>query len=127
MFANKYLQKQNRETLIETVPQKEVGIIIVIPCIREPNILQTLESLNSCNLPTQKVEVIVLINHSETASKDIIEFNSKTKTELENSVLTLKNNKLSFNIIGPIELQKKWAGAGLARKNGMDEAVRRLN
>lgn len=127
MFANKYLQKQNRKTLISRTPSSEVGISIVIPCIREPNILQTLESLNSCNLPTQKVEIIVLINHSETASEDIKEFNYKTKTELENSVLTLKNNKLSFNIIGPIELQKKWAGAGLARKNGMDEAVRRFN
>ncbi len=127
MFANRYLQKQNRKTLIESAPNKEVGIIIVIPCIREPNILQTLESLNSCDLPIQKVEVIVLINHSEIASKEIKEFNLKTKEELENWILTINNHKLSFNVVAPIELQKKWAGAGLARKRGMDEAVLRFN
>ena len=127
MFADKYLQKQNKETLIETTPQKEVGVIIVIPCIREPNILQTLESLNSCDLPTQKVEVIILINHSEIAENNIKKFNLKTKKELENWTLKIKNNQLNFNVIGPVELQKKWAGAGLARKSGMDEAIRRFN
>ncbi len=127
MFANKYLQKQNRKSLIETVPQKEVGIIIVIPCIREPNILQTLESLNSCNLPAQKVEVIVLINHSEIAEDKIKEFNLKTKKELESWILKVNNNQLNFYVVGPVELQKKWAGAGLARKSGMDEAIRRFN
>ena len=127
MFANKYLQKQNRKSLIDTVPQKEVGIIIVIPCIREPNILQTLESLNSCKLPAQKVEVIVLINHSEIAEDEIKEFNLKTKKELESWIATVKNNQLKFYVVGPVELQKKWAGAGLARKSGMDEAIRRFN
>jgi hypothetical protein len=127
MFASRYLQKQNKKTLIEPAPQKEVGIIIVIPCIREPNILQTLESLNSCNLATQKVEVIVLINHSETASEEIKEFNLKMKIELDNWVSNVKNSGLYFFVVGPIELQKKWAGAGLARKSGMDEAVRRFN
>jgi len=127
MFANKYLQKQKREILIESIPHKETGICVVIPCYREPDILQTLESLINCDLPSVKVEVIVLINHSEIASSDIKEFNLKTKSEIENWVLLIENCSLNIFVVGPIELQKKWAGAGLARKSGMDEAIRRFN
>ncbi len=127
MFADKYLQKQNRETLIGVIPRNDVGIIVVIPCFRETEILKTLESINYCNLPSQKVEVIVLINHSELVPEEIKVFNLKTKIELENWTSTIDNTKLQFFITGPIELQKKWAGAGLARKSGMDEAVRRFN
>ena len=127
MFADKYLQKQNKETLIDITPHNNVGIIVVIPCFRETEIIQTLESVNSCDLPTQKVEIVVLVNHSETASEEIKEFNLKTKIELENWISTIDNTELQFFIVGPIELQKKWAGAGLARKSGMDEAVRRFN
>lgn len=127
MFANKYLQKQDREVLIELAPDKEIGISIVIPCFREPDILKTLKSLTNCNLPSYKVEVIVLINHSEVAADEIKEFNSKTQTEVENWILTNKNQKLNIFVVGPIELPKKWAGAGVARKSGMDEAIRRFN
>ncbi len=127
MFANKYLQKQNREVLIEPAPDDEVGISIVIPCFREPEIVQTLKSLVNCDLPSAKVEVIVLINHSEIAPDEIKEFNLKTKTEVENWISTNKNHKLNLFVVGPIELYKKWAGAGVARKSGMDEAIRRFN
>ncbi len=127
MFADKYLQKQNKETLIYITPRNNVGIIIVIPCFRETEIIQTLESVNFCKLPSQKVEVIILVNHSETASEEIKAFNLKTKIELESWISTIDNTDLQFFIVGPIELQKKWAGAGLARKSGMDEAVRRFN
>lgn len=127
MFADIYLQKQFRIALIEQLPQSEVGISIVIPCFREPDILQTLQSINACELPNQKVEVIVLINHSESASDDVKEFNIKTKAKIENWISYNKNEKLTFYAVGPVKLQKKWAGAGLARKSGMDEAVRRFN
>ena len=127
MFANKYLQKQKREVLIDSIPNKETGISVVIPCFREPNILQTLESLISCALPLAKVEVIILINHSEIESQETKDFNLNTKSEIENWILSVENHKLNIFVVGPIELQKKWAGAGLARKSGMDEAIRRFN
>lgn len=127
MFANKYLEKQNRKPLIELFPKPETGLIVVIPCFRENDILRTLESLNDCDLPKQKVEVIVLINHSEIEDELIKEYNQNTKAELTNWILKNKNEQLEFFAIGPVELQKKWAGAGLARKSGMDEAIRRFN
>lgn len=127
MFADKYLQKNNRFPLIQSPPDTNCGIIVVIPCFREPDILLTLESLNLCDLPTQKVEVIVLINHSEVAPVEVKTYNLKTKKEVDNWIVNHKNESLSFYAVGPIELQKKWAGVGLARKSGMDEALWRFN
>jgi glycosyltransferase involved in cell wall biosynthesis len=127
MFANKYLQKQNKLALIAQPPDADAGIIVVIPCFREPYILQTLESLSRCDLPLQKVEVIVLINHSEVAPDEIKKYNQNTKTEVDSWISKNNSEKISFFSVGPVELQKKWAGVGLARKSGMDEALRRFN
>ncbi|NQU51173.1 MAG: glycosyltransferase family 2 protein [Bacteroidetes bacterium] len=127
MFANKYLEKQNKETLINSIPNTELGMIVVIPCFREPDILQTLDSLNHCKLPVQNVEVIILINHSEIASEEIKSFNRNTIFEIENWISENQKAGIQIYAVGPIELKKKWAGAGVARKSGMDEAIRRLN
>ena len=62
MFAAKYLDKNNRKAIIKSPMDSDVGIIVVIPCFLEPDILQTLDSLNKCVLPKTVVEVIVIIN-----------------------------------------------------------------
>lgn len=126
MFAKQYLDRQNNESLILQPPHSDLGIIVVIPCFREPEILQTLVSLNSCSSPSMKVEVIIVINHSEIADKDLQEQNSATKTELDRWIRKNTNKQIQFFAIGPVALKKKWAGAGLARKKGMDEAVQRF-
>ncbi len=104
-----------------------MGIVVVIPCYHEPEILVTLASLATCGHPKSDVEVIILINHSQNASREIKAFNQKTKFEIEDWIGEKNSRKLFFHIVGPIEFQKKWAGAGLARKAGMDEAVQRFN
>jgi len=127
MFASRYLDKNKVEPLISAPPSPLLKISVVIPCYREPDILRTLESLKNCNLPDSEVEVIVLINHSESAPEEIKDFNKKTKTEIESWIKKNSGEGYTFFAVGPIDLRKKWAGAGLARKKGMDEAVRRFN
>jgi hypothetical protein len=127
MFANKYLQKHNRKPLLETAPDKDCGIIVVIPCFREPDILLTLESLNNCHSPHQKVEVIVLVNHSEAAPVETKEYNKKTYEKVSQWISKNESKKYGFYVSSPVELPKKWAGVGLARKSGMDEALLRFN
>lgn len=127
MFANKYLLKNNNETLIPSAPESGLGIIVVIPCYREPDVVQTLQSLKTCSLPLAKVEVIILINHSEIASNEIKDFNKDTKTNLDKWIDDNNTDGLRYYAVGPVALKKKWAGAGLARKKGMDEAVRRFS
>ncbi len=113
--------------MIPSPPSPETGMIVVIPCFYEPSVVQTLESLIQCEPPKRQVEVIILINHSETAPPEIKAFNAHTKEETDQWIEENKNKKLTFYSVGPIELKKKWAGAGLARKWGMDEAISRFN
>ena len=127
MFANKYLDKNTREALIKSEPSKSVGLIVVIPCYYEPDILATLDSLLKCQIPQSDVEVIILINHSEISDEKIKSFNYYTKLEIENWIKANSSKRIQFYAVGPVEFSKKWAGAGLARKAGMDEAVIRFN
>jgi glycosyltransferase involved in cell wall biosynthesis len=127
MFAQKYLSKHGKKYLITPLPKKETKFIVVIPCYNEPEILQTLNSLASCKKPASPVEVIVVINHSENAGAAIKNFNSATKKEVTDWISGRNDEGLAFYVVGPVELRKKWAGAGLARKTGMDEAVLRFN
>lgn len=127
MFANNYLLKNNRVPLIVSEPNPQCNISIVIPCFNEPELLRTLESLKKCSLPDSNVEVIILINHSEDAPLEIKNFNIVTKTDIDRWIKENNSSKLMFFAIGPVELRKKWAGVGLARKTGLDEAVLRFN
>ena len=127
MFADRYLHKNNSEALISAPPSPLMQISVVIPCYYEPDILKTLDSLNNCKLPESDIEVIVLINQSEADEEEIRSSNKKTKFEIEKWSATNSKKGITFFAVGPVDLRKKWAGAGLARKKGMDEAVRRFN
>ena len=127
MFANQYLQKNKKEQLILDYPAKNTGMIVIIPCFREPELLKTLQSLHTCRLPRQHAEIIIIVNQASNAPEDIKKYNYKTKAETENWIAENQMEGVKFYVVGPVELQKKWAGAGLARKSGMDEAVRRFN
>ncbi|HYQ57843.1 MAG TPA: glycosyltransferase family A protein, partial [Draconibacterium sp.] len=127
MFADKYLEKNQHKILIDELPKQAPGIIIVIPCLREPELLKTLDSLLECTLPEKNVEVIVLINHSEDADEETIRMNTQTKIEADSWIKDHEKDGVRFYAPGPVRLKKKWAGAGLARKKGMDEAISRFN
>ena len=126
MFADQYLERKGRKREILQEPDENTGIIVVVPCFREENILETLESLYCCDPPGQKTEVIILINHPEDAGEEVKKINNATKTSIDEWRRGKKDSGIRFFTIGPVGLRKKWAGAGLARKRGMDEAVQRF-
>ena len=109
----------------EEKPNKNVGIIVVIPCYDDDFVLQTLDNLNVADKPNCSVEVIVVVNSAENSDINIINKNRIIFNKLKNIT---KNNKYFFNLL-PILLEnvpKKIAGVGNARKTGMDEAVARF-
>jgi hypothetical protein len=83
-------------------------------------------SLKKCKRPTCDVEVIIIINHSETAPAQVKAKNQKT---YEQAILWAHENNqphLKFYPLLLDDLSRKHAGVGLARKIGMDEACYRF-
>ena len=102
-------------------------MVVVIPCHNEPHLLKTLNSIAACALPKCNVEVIVVINAGENNSEEISKENTFTEVELERWIIQNESVALRYFYITNNALPAKDAGVGLARKIGMDEAVRRFD
>jgi hypothetical protein len=113
--------------MINELPDQELNIVIVIPCYNEPDLLKTLESLFHCDRPKCAMEVIIVINSPENADSPIILQNLKSYKEVGEWIGTLQDDKIKFHALFFPALSMKYAGVGMARKLGMDEAYRRLN
>lgn len=126
-FAGHYLSNHALySSFISSKPSVDLFLIIVIPCFNEPDLIKTLKSLWACNRPKCSVEVIIVINASEKVEDLVIKQNKKTEIDFNNWQNNHCDNKLSFHSIVINNLPVKDAGVGLARKIGMDEAVRRF-
>ncbi len=126
-FSEKYFKRfQAFDKQIEEPPASDLQIIVVIPCSNEPNLNATLNSLNACKIKDFSAEIICVINSSEVAPNTLKQANKKTLEQAQRLVLGFKNPKLKFHLLLHENLKKKFAGVGLARKIGMDEAVRRF-
>ena len=102
-------------------------MIIVIPCLAEPHITDTLESLKACDPPACSTEIIIVINSPENASTEILEANERALMECNQWAIENKTARFAIHILGMKDLPAKHAGVGLARKIGMDEAAVRLD
>lgn len=122
-----YLEKNSLFPKIFDTPVAEnLGMIVVIPCYDETELIKSLESLKNCDVPYCSVEVIVIINDGEHTSTEV---KTQNLTSFETATAWAKENStthLQFLIDYKFDLPKKIAGVGTARKIGMDEAVRRL-
>jgi len=127
MFADRYIENNVvYPPFIHEESSPSLSIIVVIPCLNEPFILKTLESLWKCQPVDSACEVIVAVNESENSLQEVKDFNEKTYAEL----LKWKINDRKNLILHPLyarSVNAKFAGAGMARKIVMDEAVRRFN
>jgi hypothetical protein len=127
-FASAYLEERTLfPEKINEAPDRETGIIIVVPAYDEPGITELLDSLEQCQVPECKVEVIVVINAPENASPESMENNKKTLVNIEG--WKIENSNCFFRLFAFIIAQSSvtgW-GVGVARKTGMDEALRRFS
>lgn len=128
MFANRYMsQNIVYPEFINLKPDLNLGTIVVIPCYREPDVLKTLESLIACNRPACVVEVIIVINQPENETPENAVLNRETFRQLKEWTAQTDQSWLHFFPVFPDPFPMKIAGAGMARKIGMDEAVRRFH
>jgi hypothetical protein len=127
-FASGYLEERALfPEIIKEAPDKNTGIIIVVPAYDEPGIARLLDSLALCRQIACQVELLIVVNAPDDASD----------ASIRNNKLTIENIKTwerehpscffrVFTIIADHVPVKGW-GVGLARKTGMDEAARRLD
>ena len=127
-FASAYLEERAIfPEFIEEAPDKDTRIIIVVPAYDEPGIGNLLDSLSLCDVPPCIVEVIIVVNAPEGASAGSLRNNQLT---VENIIGWKRNNANCFFrlfVFSAGSTGVKGWGVGMARKTGMDEAVRRYN
>ena len=96
----------------------KTGIIVVVPAYNEPHLMKALVSLQACHKPKSNVLILVIINESEREVKQIHHENLRSFEDV---------HAISgpYPVLSTIQtFPFKHAGVGLARKVGMDEAVR---
>lgn len=127
-FADFYVERQKEfQVRIKDDPDVNLKYCVVIPCYYEFDILSTLDSIWNSKRPKSSIEVIIVINSSENSDSSVIAQNSKTSIEVKNWIHQHEDKSLRFQLILEENIPHKNAGAGFARKMGMDQAVYHLN
>lgn len=126
-FASEWLDTRALfPDLIIEAPDGETGVIVVIPAYNEPGIADVLNSLKACDEPDCRTEILIIVNSPLQSNTD-----QETDKATLAAIEKWKNeNHDYFFRLYPLCVDTSpftgW-GAGLARKTGMDEAVRRFN
>ena len=125
--SNIYLQRYGfQKSLFSSEPRPDLGMVVVIPCCNEQELITSLNSLMACSDTRCSVEIIVVINDSDKASQEIRDQNQYTFDECQSWIKQNNEDKRRILVHYEPQLPDKQSGVGMARKIGMDEAVRRL-
>lgn len=127
-FATSWLEKRALFPLIfAEAPDKGTGIIVVVPAFNETGITTLLDSLSRCREPECRAEVIIIVNARQDANPGSIRNNEICISSVKR--WKRENNNCFFRILvfdAGISALRDW-GAGMARKTGMDDALRRFD
>ncbi|MBN2213831.1 MAG: glycosyltransferase [Bacteroidales bacterium] len=127
-FANHYLSKQTFVNLnLSETASPDLKYCIVIPCYNEDKLPVTLDSLWKCRRPASGVEAVIVVNSSESDNRAVIRQNLNTINEFKKWQSLHSDPDFRFHLLHIQNLPAKHAGAGLARKTGMDAAIHRFN
>jgi hypothetical protein len=125
-FASTYLeQRVIFPEIVKEAPDKNTGIIIIVPSYNEPDIRKLLDSLALCREPLCKTEVLIIVNAPGNALPESLENNQLTLAQIES--WKKENRNCFFRLYSFMASPVKGWGVGLARKTGMDEATRRFD
>ena len=123
-MSNVYLERYAyQKSFIKVSEYTNPSLIVVLPCHNEIGLIDSLESIVQSKTNQYEVAVIVVINASEADDAEIKSQNQLTLAACQEWYESLTKSVI-FHFILDNELPKKHAGVGLARKIGMDEAVR---
>ncbi|MDR1097105.1 MAG: hypothetical protein LBL57_03130 [Tannerella sp.] len=127
-FATHYFERYRAlpPFFCDRPPDREPGIIVIIPCMDDGFIFRTLDSLESASPVSPQIEVIVHVNSGERTPPEVIERNRTIFDGLKQKAVAGFYKRFRLLPILTEGTAKKKAGVGFARKTAMDEAVRRF-
>lgn len=121
-----YFKRHKFIPLIDDAVDPQLGICVVIPSYNERDLDSALRALANCQRPQCSVEVLVVINFPEGSSDEILANAEECLQIVQATDSRLHDTRFRFIPIPAFHLPKKYAGVGLARQTGMDEAAWRL-
>lgn len=122
-----YHQRFGAETAVKLDPPVSgLGLIVVIPCYNEPELIQTLNALHSCTRPDCAVEVLLIINASLADDDAVHKQNKSTLVAMNAWAGQYNDTGFRLHCVYAANLPSKHRGVGLARKIGLDLAVSRF-
>lgn len=127
-FASSWLDERALfPRLINDPADPRTGIIVVIPAFDEPDIVILLESLIECDKPGCESEVIIVVNAPEDAGSEALMNNAKCIRDIEAWRIAHPGCFFRIHLIDITPRVKGEWSVGMARKTGMDEALRRFD
>ena len=103
-----------------------VDLSMVIPSYKETELIACLEHLLEVKNEEIGTEIIVVINYRAEDTQEIKDFSDKQYLEVQEWFNQHQTEHFKGHALLIKDLPFKWAGVGLARKIGMDEAAYRL-
>lgn len=126
-FASAWLQNRSLfPALISEAPESDTGIIAVIPSYNETGITGLLDSITRTDAPSCGIEIIIIVNAPPRSDDNILRNNLLTIEKVMDWKLSAGKSFRSYPVNIDTAGIKGW-GVGLARKTGMDEALRRFD
>ncbi|HPR30711.1 MAG TPA: glycosyltransferase [Prolixibacteraceae bacterium] len=125
-FADSYLQKNRGKYLFQPVDLLPMDMVVVIPCYNEPDIEPVIDTLFRCASPGISAGIVVVVNSPEDEVPSVVAQNETTIRELSQWMLHAPRG-LTLHVVYAPDLPRKHAGAGWARKIGMDWAIGHFN
>ena len=127
-FASEYLEKRTLfPELIKEAPAGNTGIIVVVPSYDEPGITCLLDSLALCTEPDCGVEVLIIVNAPAGAGEESLLNNRESIVKIESWKKVHPGCFFNIYVIDLTSVNLEGWGVGMARKTGMDEALRRFS
>ena len=127
-FASAWLKDRALfPVLIKEAPAENTEVIVVVPSYDEPAITDLLDSLALCQEPDCNVEVIIIVNAPSDAGSENLKNNIESIVDTEIWKKEHPDRFFDLYVIDGSILRSEGWSVGLARKTGMDEAVRRFD
>ncbi len=123
----KYNNFEFDHPLITETVDNNLKVSVVIPAFHEVFLAKTIDSLLKNTFHNGSAEVIIVLNESESVAKEISNFHQRQYKELKDLSQNISTSKLKFLPVYIKNIDKNIAGPGIARKIGMDEAVKRFD